>query len=204
MSRYQLARSDCSFQTHLHSIHLKKVVDEKLHSCHDGPVCLPPCDLQEQSPLLPSLNCDTLTVVVIGLENVSIWSSLNIEVVTYFHCSLKPRPLEEGSGFETIYIDWQSKALYQAILNVNNTYSEVRCSLNKELCNWQFFYQLCAWPFEISTWTMQRYLHSSVHYAMRRSLCANANFHWVKCDRPNKIHAKIFKLWNIYNSPNKL
>ena len=137
MWRYQLARSDCSFQTHLHSIHLKKVVDEKLHSCHDGPVCLPSCDLQEQSPLLPSLNCDTLTVIVIGLENVSTWSSLKIEGVMYFHCSLKPRPLGGGSGFETIYIDWQSnpnannaslKVLYQAIPYVNNTYSEVPAS----------------------------------------------------------------------------
>lgn len=82
------------------------MVDKELHSCHNGSVCLPPCDLQEQSSLLPGLNCDALTVVVVGLENI------NIVVVpdTTVSCSLKPRLLEEGeSRFATIYIDGQTQ-----------------------------------------------------------------------------------------------
>ena len=55
------------FHAHLHSIHLIKVVDEKLQSSHYGPLCLLSCDLQKQCSLLPGRNCDVLTVVVVGL-----------------------------------------------------------------------------------------------------------------------------------------
>ena len=81
------------------------MVDKELYSCHDGSVCLPSRDLQEQSSLLPGLNCDALTVVVVGLENRNIVMAPDTTV----SCSLKPRLLEGESGFKTIYIDGQTQ-----------------------------------------------------------------------------------------------